>query len=264
MIPLRGAAGVFMVLLILFALAGCSQPDAARAPAQVNSTPSVLPSSPPVLANTSVNTTSVTAATKLPSTVSPVGTPMETPAVSFERYTGPDYAIDYPAGWNATVARLPLRQYSYSGAGCMVTEAYQLEQDKRTWRSPDGKSVLLVSIVSTQRDIWPRGFDGQIVYADIANSFFGNPDHCANTPDGTFSITGLADVPVAGVPLRGTHYDFGKINATGFTEGTGACTIVTGMNNRGVFSLYHAGKDPGISDAVSQRIFNSLRLDSRF
>jgi hypothetical protein len=197
-------------------------------------------------------------------TVSPAGTIVENPAVSYNRYTGPDYAIDYPAGWNATAARQPLRQYSYSGAGCLVTDAYQLEQDKRTWISPDGKSILLVSVVSTQRDIWPRGFDGQIVYGDITNSFFGNPDHCANTPEGTFSITGIEDLPVAGVPLRGTRFDFGRINATGFTEGTGTCMIVTGMNTRGVFSLYHAGKDPGVPDTLSQHIFNSLWLDSRF
>jgi hypothetical protein len=180
------------------------------------------------------------------------------------RYTGADYSIDYPAAWSTNSTILPLREYRYLPPECSVTFAYNLDQELRMYYSRDGSTLFYSGIVTTDRDIWPRNGD-QVVYVDIINSVLGYPEYCANYEGNeAFTIGGISQVPLEGVSYTGVRADFARINATGFTVGTGTAYVVTGKSHSGVFTFYSTSMDADTQAHLSEYIFNSLRLDPGF
>nr|WP_320160885.1 hypothetical protein [uncultured Methanoregula sp.] len=264
---MRRMIGAAVLVMILLLLSGCSQPDKTVILAPVNITLNISASALPEARQTEVPTTihpfittSSPTLEVLPviSTAPPVGTG------NYVHYAGPDYTIDYPATWETNLTTQPLREYIHNRYGCSVTLAWQLDQELRMYYSRDGSTLFYSSVVSSQIDIWPRNLNRQINYADVVNSILGNPDYCANTPMESFTISGVTEVPLDGVSYTGTRIDFGKINATGFVEGTGSSYIVTGKNRRGVFTFYSTSLDRDSADKISRYMFNSLRLDAGF
>jgi hypothetical protein len=73
----------------------------------------------------------------------------------------------------------------------------------------------------------------------------------------------LAASPLEGVSYTGVRADFARINATGFTVGTGTAYVVTGKNHSGVFTFYSTSMDDTQAN-LSEYIFNSLHLDPGF
>jgi hypothetical protein len=131
--------------------------------------------------------------------------------------------------------------------------------------SRDGSTLFYSSVVNTDRDIWPRTVQDQLVYQDIVNTVLGNPESCANLEGNkAFTIAGISQVPLAGVSYTGLRADFARINLTGFTEGTGTVYVVTGKNHRGVFTFYSTSMDAGAQAGLSQYMFDSLHLESGF
>jgi hypothetical protein len=181
------------------------------------------------------------------------------------RFTGADYSLDYPAAWSTNSTILPLREYRHSQYDCSVTFAYNLDQDLRMYYSRDGSTLFYSSVVNTERDIWPRTVQGQVVYQDIVNAVLGNPENCANLEGNkAFTIAGISRVPLPGVSYPGVRADFAKINLTGFTDGTGTVYVVTGKNHSGVFTFYSTSMDADTEAGLSQYMFDSLHLDSGF
>jgi hypothetical protein len=269
--PLCGNPGITVLVLLLVVLSGCAQPDKTvlQAPVNIsaNITPETTPSPLPLPMQTAILTTSsdITTVTPLVVQSTPVTLPSEPAGYGgYVHYTGADYSLDYPATWSINVTTLPLREYHHTWNGCSVTLAWQLDQELRMFYSGDNSTLFYSSVVNTQRDIWPRDLNTQIDYADIINSILGNPDYCANTPMGAFTISDVTDAPLAGVSYKAIRVDFGKINATGFTDGTGTVYIVTGKNRRGVFTFYRSSPDTGVQVTIAGYMFNSLRLDSGF
>ncbi|MGA2918288.1 hypothetical protein [Methanoregula sp.] len=269
--PLRGNPGITVLVLFLVVLSGCTQPDKTVLHIPVNVSVNITsetPASPlPLLTQTAFTTSSsdTTTVTRPEAQSTPAATLSE-PVIpgGYLHYTGADYSLDYPATWGINVTTLPLREYHHTWNGCSVTLAWQLDQELRMYYSGDNSTLFYSSVVNTQRDIWPRDLNTQIDYADIINSILGDPDYCANTPIGAFTISDVTDAPLAGVSYKAIRVDFGKINATGFTEGTGTVYIITGKNRRGVFTFYSSSLDPGVKATISGYMFNSLRLDSSF
>jgi hypothetical protein len=265
---LRGIIIAGMLLMLLLLCSGCMQPDktppavpknitpAMSAPVSLQAVGTIIPMTPSVIPSGTTPSLSVSP------TIIPQG---RNGPVDYQHYAGPDYSIDYPSAWETNVTSLPLREYKHSRTGCAVTFAYQLDQELRFYSSGDGGTLFYSSIVDTPTDIWPRNLNRQINYADIVNSILGNPDYCAGTPVETFTISDITQVPLNGVSYTGTRVDFGRINATGFTEGTGSSYIVTGKNRHGVFTFFSTSPDDRTAqDAVMQYMFNSLRLNSAF
>lgn len=268
----RGTIGAVVIVLALLAFAGCMQPDKTmeQVPpnASVNSTsvPAFVPA-PTVTGLADVITPPVT----LPSVTGPAGQ-ATTPALpagnpepgSFVRYTGTDYSIDYPAAWSTNSTILPLREYRYLPPECSVTFAYNLDQELRMYYSRDGSTLFYSGIVNTDRDIWPRNGD-HVVYVDIINSVLGYPEYCANYEGNeAFTINGISQVPLEGVSYTGVRADFARINATGFTVGTGTAYVVTGKNHSGVFTFYSTSMDADTQANLSEYMFDSLHLDPGF
>ena len=181
----------------------------------------------------------------------------------FQRYTGAEYSLEYPGEWTAAVTRLPLNEYHHTMQGCFASPAYNLDREVRTFTAPDGRTIFSAVIVSTDRDIWPRNLHGDVVYADLVNSILGNPDACANSPEGAFTIAGISQVPLNGVSYTGVRADFASINATGFTKGTGSIWVVTGRSNRAVF-LFYRSSESTVQSGLADYLFGSLRLDPEF
>ncbi|MFA4877813.1 MAG: hypothetical protein WC586_10390 [Methanoregula sp.] len=265
-----GTVGVIFIMVAMLVLSGCLQPGTTVSPARVHGTENLTHDTPSLPVPQSgpesprATPTGISAVTRTAASSSTTPPPKLNGYEKYVRYNGPDYSVDYPEGWKTNVTILPLREYKHTFIGCSVTLAWQLDSEYRTWYSGDGSTLFSSSIVGTQRDIWPRNINRQINYADIANSILGNPDTCANTPTESFTISGITDVPLEGVSYSGVRVDFGRINATGFTKGTGSSYIVTGKNRRGVFTFYSTLPENGLTDTVSRHIFNSLRLDSGF
>ncbi|MGB7787152.1 hypothetical protein [Methanoregula sp.] len=266
MMPLRGTALMAVTVIVLLAISGCSQPDKTVLQTPLDITPGSTASPLQVSCQTAV----IPAATGI-TTVTPYGQsytasfpPDQTVTGNYQHYAGTDYSLDYPATWGINVTTLPLREYHHNSDGCTVTLAYELDQELRFFYSGDNTTIFSSSVVDTQRDIWPRDQDLHVDYADIVNSILGDPDYCANTPMGAFTISDVTDVPLTGVYYKGIRVDFGKINATGFTDGTGTAYIVTGVNRRGVFIFYTSSQDPVLRYTTSGYMFNSLRLDPGF
>ena len=264
---MRRTIGAVVLVMILLLPSGCSQPDKTVIPVTVNITPTISASPMPEARQTVVPTTIhpfITTSSPTLEVFPLISPPTQIGTGNYAHYAGPDYAIDYPATWETNLTTLPLREYLHSRLGCSVTFAWQLDQELRMYYSRDGSTLFYSSIVASQIDTWPRNLNRQINYADVVNSILGNPDYCANTPMGSFTISGVTEVPLSGVSYTGTRIDFGKINATGFVEGTGSSYIVTGKNRRGVFTFYSTSTDRTMQDEVSRYMFNSLRLDSGF
>jgi hypothetical protein len=268
--------GVTIMVLLLIAVSGCPQPDTTVVRVPVNITPgttshslqvpcgtTVIPAAAAITIAPFLPTGQVFPAALLPEQTSEPASGLAV-TTGYRHYAGTDYSLEYPATWGTNVTTLPLREYLHTRYGCSVMLAYQLDQELRMYYSGDNTTIFYSSVVDTQRDIWPRDRDGHVDYADIVNSVLGNPDYCANTPMGAFTISDVTEVPLGGVSYNGVRVDFGKINATGFTVGTGTAYVVTGMNRQGVFTFYTTSRDPGVRYTVSAYMFNSLQLDSRF
>jgi hypothetical protein len=130
--------------------------------------------------------------------------------------------------------------------------------------SRDGSTIFYSGIVNTDRDIWPRRGNA-VVYADIINSVIGYPEYCANYEGNeAFTINGISQVPLEGVMYTGVRADFARINATGFTVGTGTAYIVTGKSHSGVFTFYSTSMDADTQANLSEYMFDHLKLDSGF
>ncbi|MHB8052549.1 MAG: hypothetical protein ACYDEZ_04565 [Methanoregula sp.] len=268
---IRGTIGVLVLVLALLACSGCLQPDKTMEQVPVNT--SVNSTSVPVFVpapTVTGQTGTIPAPVTIVATTGPAGQatlpalPAGNPEPGvFVRYTGADYSIDYPAAWSTNSTILPLREYRYLPPECSVTFAYNLDQELRMYYSRDGSTLFYSGIVNTDRDIWPRNGD-QVVYVDIINSVLGYPEYCANYEGNeAFTIGGISQVPLEGVSYTGVRADFARINATGFTVGTGTAYVVTGKNHSGVFTFYSTSMDDTQAN-LSEYIFNSLHLDPGF
>lgn len=270
MTPLR-TIGIFMIVLALLAVAGCTQPGTTQmqTPQSTSPTSTTVPVITPttvipvetvtVKLVTSIATTRPTAEASQP--VIPAG-PLK--QGDFTRYTGTEYSIDYPSLWRINRTVLPLREYHHELYDCTVTFAYNLDQELRTYTSSDGSTLFYSGIVKTDRDIWPRQGNA-IVYEDIVNSVLGYPKYCANLEGNeAFTINGISQIPLEGVLYTGVRADFARINRTGFKVGTGTAYIVTGKNHSGVFTFYSTTLDSDTQANLSQYMFDSLKLDPEF
>jgi hypothetical protein len=269
---IRGTIGVLVLVLALLACSGCTQLNNPMAQVPVNT--GMNNSSAPVF-TVSPTPTGQTGITPAPfttiATTGPAGQATSpAPAAGnpetggFVRYSGEDYSVDYPAAWSTNVTISPLREYHRSLHGCTVTYAYDLDQELRMFYSPDGSTLFYSQIVNTDRDIWPQD-QGQDMYKDIINSVLGNPEDCANLEgNDAFTIGSISQVPLAGVSYTGTGVDFAKINATGFSIGTGTAYVVTGKNHSGVFTFYTTTMDADSAANLSHYMFDSLKLDPEF
>lgn len=270
---IRGTIGVLVLLFALLACSGCIQPDKTIVQVPVNtgmnntSFPVFIPSQ-----KLTGQTGIIPAPVTILATPGPAGqvTPLTLstgnpdPGV-FVRYTGADYSIDYPAAWSSNSTILPLREYRYSQYKCSVTFAYNLDQEIRMYYSRDGSTLFYSAVVNTGRDIWPRTVQGRVVYEDIVNAVLGNPENCANSPDNeAFTIAGISQAPLAGVSYPGVRADFAKINATGFTDGTGTAYVVTGKDHSGVFTFYGTFINDDTQVNLSEYMFDSLELNPGF
>jgi hypothetical protein len=270
---IRRTIGLLVLVFALLIFAGCMQPDKTIVQAPVNTgmnntpVPVFIPS-PTVTGQADVITTPVT----LPSVTAPAGqaTPPALPAGNLEpgafvRYTGTEYSIDYPAAWSTNSTILPLREYRHLPYECSVTFAYNLDQELRMYYSRDGSTLFYSGIVNTDRDIWPRNRGGAVAYEDIVNSVLGYPEYCANYKGNeAFTIGGISQVPLEGVTYTGVRADFARINATGFTVGTGTAYVVTGKSHSGVFTFYSTSMDADAQANLSENMFDSLHLDPEF
>jgi hypothetical protein len=268
----RGTIGAVVLVLALLAFAGCMQPDKTieQVPVNTSVNSTSVPASVPAQTITG-QTDGITTPVTLPSATGPAGQ-ATTPAIpagnpesgGFARYTGTNYSIDYPAAWSTNSTILPLREYRHLPPQCSVTFAYNLDQELRMYYSHNGSTLFYSDIVNTQQDIWPRNGD-QVVYIDIINSVLGYPAYCANYEGNeAFTIGGISQVPLAGVSYTGVRADFARINATGFTVGTGSAYIVTGKNHSGVFTFYSTSLDADAQANLSEYMFDSLKLDPDF
>jgi hypothetical protein len=271
---IRGAIGVLVLVVALLICSGCVQPDNTKVQVPVNtgmnstSLPVFIPS--PVL--TGQNGT-IPPTVTVTTTTGPAGL-ATLPALpsgnqepgGFVRFTGAEYSLDYPAAWSTNSTILPLREYRHTSPyDCIPTFFYNLNEELRMYSSRDGSTLFYSVIVNTDRDIWPRTVQGQVVYIDIANAVLGNPENCANLEGNkAFTIAGISQVPLAGVSYTGERVDFARINLTGFTEGTGTMYVVTGKNHSGVFTFYSTSMDAGSQANLSQYIFDSMQLDPEF
>jgi hypothetical protein len=275
MIP-RETIGVLMLVAALLACSGCTQPAKTTVPLPpstgMNSTPvPVFIPSPALPGQAGIGPVPVLV-TPAPPATSPAGQ-VTSPVLSagnpapggFVRYTGPEYSVDYPAGWSSNSTILPLREYHHSQYDCLPTFAYNLDEELRMYSSPDGSTLFYAEVVNTRRDIWPRSVSGRIVYEDLFNSVLGNPEDCANLAgNDAFTIAGISQVPLAGVYYPGVRVDFARINATGFADGIGSAYVVTGQNYRGVFAFYSISLDADTRVNLADHILNSLHFDSGF
>jgi hypothetical protein len=265
----RGTIGILLLVCVLLACSGCTQPGKtlAQVPADTGmnntSVPAFIPSATPPGQTGTIPAPVTTLATTVPvaqatSPAPAAGNP------NFVRYTGEDYSVDYPAAWSTNVTVSPLREYHRSPAGCTVTYAYDLDQELRMYYSQDGSTLFYSQIVNTDQDIWPPD-QGQDVYKDLINSVLGYPEDCANLEgNDAFTIGSISQVPLAGVPYTGVGVDFARINATGFSVGTGTAYVVTGKNHSGVFTFYSTSMDADSQANLSNYMFDSLLLDSEF
>ena len=269
---IRRTLGLLVLVVALLIGAGCMQPDKTIVQVPLNTSlnsttvPVFIPS-PTVTREEDILTTPVT----LPSVTvpnvratSPTFPEGDLEPGDFVRYTGSDYSIDYPAAWSTNSTVLPLREYRYELYDCSVTYAYNLDQELRMYYSRDGSTLFYSGIVNTDRDIWPRRGNA-VVYEDIVNSVLGYPEYCANLEGNeAFTIGGISQVPLEGVMYTGVRADFARINATGFTVGTGSAYIVTGKNHSGVFTFYSTSMDADTQANLSEYMFDHLKLDSEF
>ena len=274
-------------LLVLFTfmvvVAGCTQPGNSPAPVLPPEYPSVSPS-PTIPVSAAETTTGVTSVSP-GATVSPPpenvtsSFPEASPTISttvsalsppggtgYRRLQDPFYTVEYPASWMNNQSSIPLHEYThYPVTGCRVATAYNLNQDLRMFYPEGGGSALFyVSVVNSDRDIWPRDESGNIDYADIVNSILGDPTHCANTPAGSFTISGVNRVPLGGVSFDGTRVDFGKIDSLGKTMGKGSMYVVTGTRRHGVFTYYSATGESDAWRPTADYLFNLITLDPNF
>lgn len=269
---LRRTIALLVLVLAVLVCCGCTQPGKNPVPLSNTTpvgtpTPAFLPS-PEFPVQGGVVTEQVTIQT-VPTPATPVPSPAPSPGNpapgGYVRYTGPEYSVDYPAGWSSNVTTLPLREYIHSQFDCQPTFAYNLNEERRMFFSPDNRTLFSAEVVNTQRDIWPRSVSGRIVYEDLFNSVLGNPEACANLEgNDAFTIAGISQVPLTGVYYTGVRVDFARINATGFAEGHGSATVVTGQNYRGVFTFYSTSPGADARVNLASHILDSIRLDSGF
>ena len=255
----------FLALVIIILLsAGCTQQGTIPAPVQTPAGTSVpvttLPETPAFPAETPFAAAICTTA---PAIVKPLPTAAQSPA-GYRLFQDGDYSLQYPASWQTNETTLILPEFIHTDHGCMVTSYYQTYQKLRFFYPSDGKALMYSSIVDTNTDVWPRDISGNIVYADIVNAILGDPTHCANTPAGAFTISGVAQASVSGVSYDVIRFDFGKINSLGYTDGSGSAFLVTGNHKRGVFVYYAANSSAGVWDSAGTNMFNTLSLNSYF
>ncbi len=249
-----------LVILILIA-AGCTQQATVTPPVQTTAVTPPPHTTLPVTIETSLPVTSpvpMATCTTAPAPVTPL------PASGYRFFSDPDYSLEYPASWQTNETTRPLGEFIHTDHGCSVTSYYQINQRLRFFTSPDGNALIYASIVDTNTDVWPRDINGNIVHADIINGILGDPTHCANTPEGAFTISSVTQELVTGVPYEVTRFDFGKINSLGFTDGAGTALLVTGIHKRGVFTFYAANSSAGAWDNGGAHLFNTLKLDPNF
>jgi len=269
----RTITSILLITLILMVTAGCTQPE--KTPGQVTAGPEMnatpVPSLHLVPELTGVPDTTANPVSSVIPETSPVTKRATTlpslkqPAPSgYIRNSAPEYSVEYPASWSMNQTRLQLYEYRHDLHGCNAAPAYNLDRDVRAYSSPDGGMAFFSSISATDRDIWPHNLNGQIAYEDIVNSVIGTRNTCANSPQGAFTIAGISQVPLDGVSFTGTRADYAKINATGFTDGTGMIYVVTGREHSGVFVFYRSSAETGLPDSLGDYLFGSLRLDPGF
>ena len=272
LMKIRGTIGVFVLVFAALACSGCIQPDTTMVQVSGNTGMNSTPAPVFILSQTPTGQTAVIPApVTVLTTTGPAGQALTAFSAGnaesgvFVRYTGTDYSIDYPAAWSTNRSILPLREYRHSPYECTVTFAYNTDQELRMYYSHEGSTLFYSVVVNTTRDIWPRTLDGRVVYEDIVNAVLGNPENCANHPDDeAFTIAGISQVPLAGVSYPGVRTDFARINASGFTDGTGTAYIVTGKNHSGVFTFYRSSPDTDTQADFSEYMFDSLHLNAEF
>ena len=199
------------LVIIVLVSAGCTQAGTVAPPVQTTVSPvtpaTTLPGTPasPILVASPVAVTCTTA----PAPVTTIQTPGQ-PGAGFRWYKDNDYSLEYPSSWQTNETTIPLPEFVHTKHGCMVTSYYQTYQRLRFFNSPDGTALMYASIVDTNTDVWPRDLDGQIDYADVVNAILGDPTHCANTPEGAFTISDVTQAPVGGVSYDVTGWISGR------------------------------------------------------
>lgn len=256
---------LIVLVIIVLVSAGCTQAGTVTPPVQTAVSPvtpaTTLPGTPaspiPAASPVAVTCTTVT----VPAATLPTS---GQPGAGFRLYKDNDYSLEYPSSWQTNETTIPLPEFVHTKHGCMVTSYYQTYQRLRFFNSPDGTALMYASIVDTNTDVWPRDLDGQIDYADAVNAILGDPTHCANTPEGAFTISDVTQAPVGGVSYDVTRVDFGKINSLGYADGAGTAYLVTGNHKHGVFAFYASNNSAGAWDNAATNMFNTLSLDSFF
>ena len=257
---------VLALVAALVLLAGCTQTGAPVPPLPATAgtpaaTASPTPAATAVVPETTTPGPSATATvTQLPAGPAPA----PVPAAGYQFFRDTDYTLEYPSSWQSNETTLPMPEFIHTMHGCSVTTYYQTFQHVRFFTSPDGSALIYASVIDTETDVWPRDLKGQIVYADIVNAFLGDPTHCANTPAGAFTISSVTQAQVGGVTYPVTRADFGKINSSGYADGSGTIFVVTGSHKHGIFAFYAANSSGGAWDLAGQNLFNTLSLDTYF
>jgi hypothetical protein len=256
---------ILCLIFVTLLSAGCTQQGtpAPAAPTPASTTIPATISLAPVTTAPPITPVPVATVTKAPAIVTtPPGT--APPVGGYRVYQDADYSLEYPGTWqtNATTAIMP--EFLHTHHGCMVTTYYQVYQRIRYFSSSDGTSLIYASVVDTDTDVWPRDQNGQIDYADVVNAILGDPTHCAGTPAGAFTVTGVAREAVTGVGTDVIRYDFGKINSIGYADGAGSAFLVTGTHKHGIFVFYAANSTAGTWNSAGTHMFNTLKLNTNF
>jgi hypothetical protein len=256
---------VLSLIIIILVSAGCTQQGTVSTPVQTTVVTSVPATTLPAISGTvpEATTVTVTTCTTAPAPVKPFPTSAQ-PSSGYRLFQDGDYSLQYPASWQTNETTVILPEFIHTDHGCMVSSYYQTYQKLRFFYPSDGKALMYSSVVDTNTDVWPRDINGNIVYADIVNAILGDPTHCANTPAGAFTISGVSQAQVNGVSYDVTRCDFGKINSLGYADGAGTAFLVTGNHKRGVFVYYATNSSAGVWDNAGTNMFNTLALNSYF
>jgi len=252
----------------LVLLAGCTQTGTPASPIPTAAGTSVVTPAPSPAEETPAGVPATTApgpsATGTEYQVPPSPAPVPVLPAGYQLFRDADYTLEYPSSWQSNESTLPMPEFIHTLHGCMVTSYYQTSQHVRFFTSPDGSALIYASVIDTETDVWPRDLRGQIVYADIVNAFLGDPTHCANTPAGAFTISSVTQAQVPGVTYSVARADFGKINSSGFADGSGTIYVVTGNHKHGIVAFYAANSSGGVWDLAGQNMFNTLSLNTYF
>ena len=235
---------------------------------------------PPVTTVPSATILPVTTPAVPPETIHPP-TPAPAPAatavlpenpdtLTYAKFTGNHFSLEYPAGWHITDRSLPFDETAFINGGYIPADSSVLKREVLAFSGADRAISFTVTTVDTTGTSFQNNGkvllqeSGVISYGDIPSYMIRGANLTGGDPNKTVPVSSFGTGPQRFAPLRSYFLEYNLRNGTTLYESHGVMYLIPGHHISGFFVFAAPPEQFDAWRKVADRMTNSLSVDSYF